>query len=99
MSEEKKKRHMVRVETDETGLMKAVTFEGKVLPVHAFTAEANARDPFITIHLEVEPAEFHTTTQIGQISLRCPICEENHVHECFDGRVDDADGYTDDPKY
>lgn len=86
---------MIKVETDSSGLMKAVIFEDKSLPVTEISMYADAGSPLITAELTM-PAQADLTAQVGQVSLFCPVCETTHTHICYDSPSDDN---SQDPEY
>jgi hypothetical protein len=93
-----KNRKLVRIESDESGRIKAVSFDGKLLPVTSFTVEANASNPFAEASFTVHPTQVEMTVMVGEVALVCPICEEVSTHVCYDNPKD-PDDYSQDPKY
>ena len=93
-----KHQHRVAIKSDESGFIKMVEFNGKALPVMSFEIEASGGEPIakanLTMHVDVD-----MTAVIGQVTLVCPLCEEEFHHLCYaDPPVPDEE-YNQDPKY
>lgn len=88
--------HHVHIQSDESGMVKMVEFNGKALPVLSFELEADANNPValasLVMHVTVD-----MTAKVGQVKLVCPICEEGFTHQCYDNPPEEE--YDQDPKY
>jgi hypothetical protein len=54
---------------------------GELKGVRGFTLNADVKDPFLTINLEIAPVELDINGNIGVIRLVCPVCGDE-THHC-----------------
>jgi hypothetical protein len=76
----------VKVSTDESGFMKTVEADGRLIPgVYSVSIYAEAKTQLAEVTLEITPAVIDVTGKIGSVIMECPICVHRHEHICYEG--------------
>jgi len=74
--------NLVKIHTDDSGMIKVVTHDNKVLPVQALTLDMSSREVYATVTLEM-PVEIKVVANATEITMICPVCSNHEVHRCY----------------